>query len=87
MNEFFDEWWAAASGHGGEVLTFMGYALLAIFLIADGEGEKVAAAIEATQLALDWIEVLNGPACVARSVSFLACIWVDVIYGNAGIAE
>jgi hypothetical protein len=54
----------------------MGYALLAIFLIADGEGEKVAATIDATQLALNWIEVLNGPACVARSVSLLACIWV-----------
>ena len=34
----------------------MGCALLAIFPIADGEGEKVAAAIDATQLALDWIE-------------------------------
>ena len=54
MNQFFDAARAEASDHGGKVLRFMGDALLAILPIVDGE--KVAAAIDVTQLALDWIE-------------------------------
>ena len=91
LNQFFDCMAGAVSDHGGEVLRFIGDAVLAIFPIEEGEGEQAAAAaIDAARQASEWIEVLNGSARVGGRwlIDFGIGLHVgDVTYRNIGIPE
>jgi len=73
LNQFFDCMAGAVSDHGGEVLRFIGDAVLAIFPIEEGEVEQAAAAaINAARQASERIEILNGSARLGerRLISF-----------------
>ena len=93
LNQFFDCMAGAVSDHGGEVLRFIGDAVLAIFPIDAGRdaGERAAAsAADAARQASDRIAVLNGSARVGRreQIGFGIGLHVgDVTYGNIGIPE
>lgn len=74
LNQFFDCMAGAVSDHGGEVLRFIGDAVLAFFPIEEGEGEQAAAAaINAARQASERIEILNGSASAHRFRYRLAC--------------
>jgi class 3 adenylate cyclase len=73
LNQFFDCMAGAVSDHGGEVLRFIGDAVLAIFPIEEGEGERAAAAINAARQASERIKILNGSASAHRFRYRLAC--------------
>lgn len=91
LNQFFDCMAGAVSDHGGEVLRFIGDAVLAIFPIeGDDSGKAAAAAVDAAIQASDRIEVLNGSARVGkrREIGYGIGLHVgNVTYGNIGIPE
>ena len=88
LNQFFESTAGSVIEHGGEVLKFIGDAVLAIFVLRDipDAGERaLAAAIEA----LDRIEKLNA----ARSEDGAPVVEIamalhrgEVSYGNIGVA-
>ena len=87
LNDFFDELVAAIEPNGGEVLKFIGDALLAIFPASDGDllptGPAIAAALDARRR----IATLNvARAKVGRShLQFgLALDVGEIAYGNIG---
>ena len=91
LNQFFDCMAGAVSDHGGEVLRFVGDAVLAIFPI-DGEdgAAAAAAAVDAAVQASDRINVLNGSANAGKCepIGFGIGLHVgSVTYGNIGIPE
>ena len=74
LNQFFDCMAVAVSDHGGEVLRFVGDAVVAIFSIEGGEVEQAATAvINAVRQASERIEILNGSASAHRFRYRLAC--------------
>ncbi len=99
LTQFFDCMAGAVNDHGGEVLRFIGDAVLAIFPIArDGAGGDGArdteaaaeAAVSAAIQASDRIAVLNGSARAGgrERIGFGIGLHVgDVTYGNIGIPE
>lgn len=99
LNQFFDCMAGAVTDHGGEVLRFVGDAVLAIFpIVCDGneyDGARhaeaaAAAAIDAAVQASERVDVLNGSARVGgrERIGFGIGLHVgDVTYGNIGIPE
>lgn len=100
LNRFFDCMAGAVLDHGGEVLRFVGDAVLAIFPIArDGGSDRpdardaataATAAVEAARQAAERIAVLNGSAAAGgrRRVGFGIGLHIgDVTYGNIGVPE
>ena len=87
LNSYFEIAVGAVSRHGGEVLKFIGDAVLAIFPIAEGSGSErraVSAALAAARYALAEAEQLNlsdhGP-----EIAFRVALHVgDVAFGNVG---
>lgn len=79
LNRFFDCTAGIASDHGGEVLKFIGDAVLAIFQMI-GDDAAPGRALEAARAAADAIARTDPPigAAVALHVG-------DVTYGNIGI--
>lgn len=91
LNQFFDCMAGAVADHGGEVLRFVGDAVLAIFPIDQDDAERAsAAAVDAAKQASDRINVLNGSARVAgrEPIGFGIGLHVgSVTYGNIGTPE
>jgi adenylate cyclase len=90
LNSYFDCQVPAIVKHGGEVLKFIGDGLLAIFPIADGEGnttkvcqDALAAAREA-QANVEALDAAAGFEYVERLRFGLALHVGEVMYGNIG---
>ena len=97
LNEYFERFAGAVIGHGGEVLKFIGDGLLAVFPIAEGGDERVAAraAVAAAEKALEDIGLLNlEPPTVLDRIdgwrplrSGIALHLGEVFFGNVGSPE
>ena len=100
LNRFFDCMAGAVIDHGGEVLRFVGDAVLAIFPIADPERTERAGAasgleaceeaLEAARQAKQRLDVMNATARAGKRPRLDFGIGLhlgDVTYGNIGIPE
>jgi adenylate cyclase len=87
LNDFFDALVAAIEVHGGEVLKFIGDALLAIFPAGEGEALPSAPAIAAALAARRRIAELNADRAKAGRTLLkfgLALDAGEIAYGNIG---
>jgi adenylate cyclase len=88
LNQYFGSMCAALEGHGGEVLKFIGDALLAIFPILDEDPPSVCAralaAAANAQVALATVNAARVEAGEARIDYGIALHVGDVMYGNIG---
>ena len=88
LNQFFDCMAGAVLDHGGEVLKFIGDAVLAIFPIQDPDNPEAAGhAIEAAQDAERRITVINQQRarCAAKAIGFGVGMHIgNLMYGNIG---
>jgi len=100
LNEFFDCTAGAALDHGGEILSYIGDAVFAIFAIAEAarplgeacflEEGACAAALEAARDARSRIDSLNERRVAGGKPPLefgLALHAGDVIYGNLGVPQ
>src|SRR5262249_17731879 len=87
LNDFFDALVAAIEAHGGEVLKFIGDALLAIFPAGEGEALPLAPAIAAALEVRRHIAELNAERVRAgRSLLKFGLVLDagEIAYGNIG---
>ena len=87
LNAYFGPLCDAVSKHGGEVLKFIGDAMLAIFPIADDAAQTCNAALEAAEVAAAALAEENSKreaAALPRIEYGLALHVGDVMYGNIG---
>ena len=100
LNKFFDCMAGAVIDHGGEVLRFIGDAVLAIFptgeservggAVCHSESEACAAALVAAQDAKHRVETLNADLTTSGQQPIQFGIGVhlgNVMYGNIGVPE
>lgn len=91
LNEWFERMAAAVRTHGGEILKFVGDAMLAVFpTSAGGEAAACEAALAAARDALTRMAAWNAEREVAgvRPVRFgIALHLGDVVYGNIGATD
>jgi adenylate cyclase len=92
LNDLFDLQAKAITGHGGEILKFVGDGLLAIFPVAnpDEAARAVENALAAAQEALAALGVLRARATPAGEPPLeivIALHYGTVIYGNVGAAD
>ncbi|MEL6751971.1 MAG: adenylate/guanylate cyclase domain-containing protein [Pseudomonadota bacterium] len=92
LNEYFDATAGAAIAHGGEVLDFIGDAVLAIFPFEGPEGRKTAvrAATRAVRDALSAAEKTNAARKERGLIAFdfgVAMNIGKVMFGNIGVAS
>lgn len=89
LNRYFDCLAGAVIKNGGEVLRFIGDAVLAIFPIAGGEARDACRrAIEAAQLACRCVEEGNRARPDEEPVRFGIGLHLgDVTYGNIGVRD
>jgi adenylate cyclase len=88
LNGYFGAMCDAVDAHGGEVLKFIGDALLAIFPIAEGEAavacERAVGAAQDAEAAIAAINVQQAATGQAGLDYGLALHVGDVLYGNIG---
>lgn len=88
LNQFFDCMAGAVLDHGGEVLKFIGDAVLAIFPLADPDNPEAAGhAIEAAQDVQRRIAVINQQRAAhgAKTIGFGVGMHIgNLMYGNIG---
>ena len=88
LNLYFDAVCAAVTGHGGEILKFIGDGVLAIFPIAErgsGDAAAAAAAFKAARQALRNLEARCGEICEIHCG--IALHLGDLMYGNVGARD
>lgn len=79
LDAYFESVAGAITARGGEVLKFIGDAILAIFPVTDGDAAACRRALEAAEAAL---EALEPPLAIG-----IALHVGDVMYGNIGSRE
>jgi adenylate cyclase len=91
LNALFDAQADAITGHGGEILKFIGDGLLAIFPIENAStataaaGAALASAMEAVEAARG---LTNEPSIVGEPLEIVVALHIGkAIYGNVGSAE
>ncbi len=91
LNEAFEALNAALRSRGGEVLKFMGDAMLAIFPVGDGTRDQTCGrALDAAKDAMQAIDRLNVARCAAGepvAAVDLALHLGEVLYGNVGAVD
>lgn len=89
LNRYFDCLAGAVISKGGEVLRFIGDAVLAIFPIAGADARDACLrAIEAARLACERVEATNGAHAGATPIRFGIGLHLgDVTYGNIGVRD
>jgi adenylate cyclase len=83
LDAYFDRVAGAVSAHGGEVLKFVGDAVLAIFAIGDDAGRACGAALAAALDALAALDVLNQTRAAPLAIGIALHVG-PVMYGNIG---
>ena len=91
LNALFDAQAEAITGHGGEILKFIGDGLLAIFPI-ENASMAAAAARAALASAMEAVEAARGltndPSIVGEPLEIVVALHIGkAIYGNVGSAE
>ncbi|WP_162906546.1 adenylate/guanylate cyclase domain-containing protein [Algihabitans albus] len=84
LNRYFDAICASVTGHGGEILKFIGDGVLAIFPIEErgaGDREMAVMALKAARQALQTLEDQGNVHCG------IALHLGDVMYGNVGARD
>jgi adenylate cyclase len=92
LNELFDLQAKTITGHGGEILKFVGDGLLAIFPVADPQdatraARSALAAAEETQAALAALRAPEAPGGEPPLEIVIALHYGTVIYGNVGSVD
>jgi adenylate cyclase len=93
LNDYFDAMGAAVVRHGGEILKFIGDALLAIFPCRPGAVEdcpSAAAALTAAEEGLATLAAINERRVAAAQPALEARIALSVgelLYGNIGVPD
>ena len=91
LNQFFDSAGGAVVNAGGEILGFLGDAVLAIFPIAEDETSPQAAcrrAVEASKDAHARLDAINIEADRRPALQFgLGLHFGNVVFGNIGVPE
>ncbi|CAO3415010.1 Adenylate cyclase (EC 4.6.1.1) / Guanylate cyclase (EC 4.6.1.2) [Azospirillum doebereinerae] len=93
LNGYFESMGDAVERHGGEILKFIGDAMLAIFPLGDEEGDEAAAAMRALDAAADALATMatQNAERAAWGQPTLRCgiaLHVgEVMYGNIGSTE
>jgi len=93
LNEYFESTAGAVVAHGGEVLRFVGDAVLGIFPIGETAGDAADAcrrAVEAVRDAEDRMRTVNERRAAASSpaLAYGVALHVgEVLFGNIGIPE
>ncbi|MDX1736895.1 MAG: adenylate/guanylate cyclase domain-containing protein [Alphaproteobacteria bacterium] len=90
LNSYFEVTAGSVLDHGGEVLRFIGDAVLAIFPIEGSNGEARACrmAMSAAKSAFQRREAYNSSSEKIRDVEFGLGLHIgDVLYGNIGVPE
>jgi adenylate cyclase len=85
LNLYFDQVVPAITAGGGEILKFMGDAVLAFFRREDGGRESCIAAYDAARMALHRLATVNPPD--ATLTAGVALHYGDVSYGNIGSGQ
>jgi len=88
LNDYFERMAAAVRGHGGEILKFVGDAMLAIFPTAtQGAAAACAAAVAAARDAVAAMRSWNEARVASGEIALrfgIALHLGDVVYGNIG---
>jgi adenylate cyclase len=85
LNDYFDAVGAAIERHGGEILKFIGDALLAIFPVDDKPGSREKACEAALAAAAD---ALDGVASTGRDIRCGIALHIgEAMYGNIGVSD
>jgi len=90
LNQYFDRMGGAIECHKGEVLKFIGDAMLAIFPVVDGKAAACLAAFEAALESIAAMDALNSERRAAgdSELEFGIALHVgDVMYGNIGTSH
>jgi adenylate cyclase len=89
LNRYFDCLAGAVIGKGGEVLRFIGDAVLAIFPITGGDARDACRrAVEAARLACERVEEANRAQPGEQPIRFGIGLHLgEVTYGNIGVRE
>lgn len=93
LNNYFDIMGGAVARRGGEVLKFIGDAMLAIFPVGEGDGEvrhKCALALDAAEEAIAGMRRINAQRAAWGQPQLGAGIALhlgDVLYGNIGATD
>jgi adenylate cyclase len=91
LNAYFDAFGGPVQAEGGEILKFIGDAMLAIFPVDDGNAaDRAAAALRAVRAGFATIDALNAERQTAGmpAITCGAALHVgDVMYGNVGAAN
>ncbi|MBK7579888.1 MAG: adenylate/guanylate cyclase domain-containing protein [Myxococcales bacterium] len=82
LDRYFEVVAGPIDGHGGEILKFIGDAVLAIFPVTTDRGEACRRALAAARAALDGIRALDEPIEMG-----LALHVGEVLFGNIGARE
>ncbi len=85
LDEYFDRVAGAISGHGGEVLKFVGDAILAVFPTGADASDACRRALRAAEQALTALEALNAVRSEGERLAIgIALHLGEVMYGNIG---
>lgn len=90
LDEYFEAVGGAVEAAGGEVLKFIGDAMLAVFPVRDGPREPCQRALGAAREALQALEQLNGHRSARGKPALRAGIALnlgEVMYGNIGARD
>lgn len=89
LNRVFDAQARAITGHGGEILKFIGDGLLAIFpLAAEGAAQAANKALVAAHEALAAVHAIEHESLGGESLRMVVALhYGSVIYGNIGAAD
>ena len=90
LNQYFDSTAGAVIENGGEVLRFVGDAVLAIFPINEktSESQATAAAISAATIAKQRLTEFNDSDTASHPLKFGLGLHIgDVLFGNIGVPE
>lgn len=94
LNAYFDAFGGPVQEEGGEILKFIGDAMLAIFPVDDSHGgnaaDRCAGALRAVRAGFDRIDALNEERAAADlpAITCGAALHIgDVMYGNVGTAN
>jgi adenylate cyclase len=87
LNDYFDAVLTPVTEHGGEILSFMGDGVLAMFPVAGALDAHATSAIDATREAIERMARLNERRIAAGDVALRFGIGVhagELLYGNVG---
>jgi len=87
LNTFFDAVTESVNSHGGEVLKFIGDAVLAVFPADQGRDAACAQALDAAEEITQAVEKITIPETGDAADAAIGIAYGNVAYGNVGSSE